>query len=170
MSKWQPAAASATPTACPRPWLAPVTKTILFSILQAAILNSGRHDANARPGLVNGTGNKKAGRRAVAARQESAPKRVGRAFAWLRPRRRAFRPNSSCWRLSLPMNLPSAECGMRGAELGAVVLASRPRPRRFMAGEQVRTEHGASHEPTRERAQLGWPGVVLEPKVQPDIC
>ena len=40
---------------------------------------------------------------------------------------------------------------MRSAELGAVVLASRPRPRprprRFMAGEQVRTEHETSHEP-----------------------
>ena len=97
------------------------------------------------------------------------------------------------------MNLSSAECGMRGAELGAVVLASRPRPRRrpssstvhgpvrrserntklpmnlgapaslpawlsarntpagmpavpttrrFMAGEQVRTEHETSHEPS----------------------
>ena len=35
--------------------------------------------------------------------------------------------SGACWLLSL--NLPSAECGMRSAELGAVVLASRPRPR-----------------------------------------
>ena len=41
---------------------------------------------------------------------------------------------------------------MRDAELGAVVLASRPRPSSLVldgswAGEQVRKEHGASHEP-----------------------
>ena len=51
----------------------------------------------------------------------------------------------------LSMNLPSAECGMRGAELGQLssllVLVLVPRPRRFMGREQVRTEHETLHEP-----------------------
>ena len=52
---------------------------------------------------------------------------------------------------NLPMNLSSAGCGVRNwgqlSSLLVLVLVLVPRPRRFMAGEQVRTEHETSHEP-----------------------
>ena len=57
------------------------------------------------------------------------------------------------WRCSLPMNLgaPASLPAWQSARNTPAGMPAVPTTRRFMAGEQVRTEHETFHEPTRER-------------------